>query len=103
MAIAATDDFKKIRNNMGKDYECYLRSSDTIMNYCIDYKKAYFFLFRSIEKSNDQFDEILTPMLFLSRHSVELGFKFNIKYLSVSTKEELKIKIHQKNTLSKLL
>lgn len=88
---------------MRKVYEGYLRSSDTIMNYCIDYKKAYFFLFRSIEKSNDQFDEILTPMLFLLRHSVELGFKFNIKYLSVSTKEKLKIKIYQEHNLSKLL
>lgn len=87
---------------MNKNFEGHLGYSNSIINYCVTYKESYFFMFDSIKKSNKGFDEVLEPMLFLLRHSFELGLKYNIKYLSIATGKRTQVNLGREHNLNKL-
>lgn len=62
--------------NEGISYYSYLNS----------YKKSFDILYNSIEKENESFNEISYSILFLARHSIEIGFKANIVYFKKYSK-----------------
>ena len=83
-------------------HEGNLGYTNSIINYCTVYKDTYTFLFESIKKSSNKYDEFLEPMLFLLRHSIELGIKFNIQYLSIATKNKMEVSIGTEHNLKVL-
>jgi hypothetical protein len=51
-------------------------------DYLICYEKSANILFESVDKGRVPVDYIAAPMLFLMRHSIELGYKININFLA---------------------
>ncbi len=88
----------------------------TFFSYLNSYHEAFRILLDQTKKSNNHIDTIIYPCLYLVRHSLELGFKVNIKYFSKysnrtdhinSTSHSLKdlfdaFKLHVNSTVSEL-
>ena len=96
--------------------EANIGLNQTFFSYLNSYQKTFQILFDHTKKSSDHIDTIIYPCLYLVRHSLELGFKVNIKYLSKysnrtahinSTSHNLKdlfdaFKLHVNSTISEL-
>lgn len=96
--------------------EANVGSYQTFFSYLNSYHEAFRILIDQTKKSNNHIDTILFPCLYLVRHSLELGFKVNIKYFSKysnrtdhinSTSHSLKdlfdaFKLHVNSTVSEL-
>jgi hypothetical protein len=54
----------------------------SFFSYLNSYQEAFQILVGHIKKSQNHIDTIAYPCLFLVRHSLELGFKVNIKFFS---------------------
>ncbi len=63
-------------------YEAQIGFHTSFGSYLGAYREAFNILFAQIEEKNVPVNVISYPLLFLARHSLELGYKFNINYLA---------------------
>ena len=63
-------------------YEAQIGFHTTFSSYLDDYHRVVDILFDQIEENDVPVNVISCPLLFLVRHSLELGYKLNIKHLS---------------------
>ena len=63
-------------------YEAQIGHHTSYGSYMSAYQRAVDILFAEIETNNFPVNVIAYPLLFLIRHSLELGYKMNINYLS---------------------
>lgn len=59
-------------------WEAHIGQNRNWWQYYNDYKKVVDYLIESIDKDNFLIDEVALPLLFMIRHSLELGLKANI-------------------------
>lgn len=64
------------------NYEARIGFYTTFGSYLGAYREAFEILFAQIEEKNVRVNVISYPLLFLARHSLELGYKLNINYLA---------------------
>lgn len=62
--------------------EANLGLSSSFFDYINSYHRAFQVITEHIKQSGDHIDSLAYPCLFLVRHSLELGFKVNIKFFS---------------------
>lgn len=63
-----------------RDFDVNLGNYLTFWNYLETYQNAFNVLYEDIKRKNVHVDGVAYPMLFIARHSLELGFKANIRY-----------------------
>ena len=116
MTVIIGDTQTKKAEMDNRKYEVFLGYHQTFWSYLNSYQKAFDILIEDIEKNDLYVDRIAYPMLFMVRHSLELGFKANIRYfqtysekndLANSDSHNLKklfegFKIHIKETIKNL-
>lgn len=77
----------------------------TDKSYLVSYEHVVKMLFNRIDQQKDKVDMVAAPLLFLMRHSMELGYKINIKFLArygeVLNEQEIKF-LNTKHYLDKL-
>ena len=78
----------------------FIGYSDSDFNLVGQYENSVDILINQIIEGENRVDTIAHPLLYLMRHSIELGLKVNIKYLSKYS--NLKIKEFKTHTLSVL-
>lgn len=61
-------------------FEAFLGNYLNFWSYLRTYHNAFNALVEDVERSNLHVDRIAYPLLFIARHSLELGFKANIRY-----------------------
>ena len=55
-------------------------------SYLQNYQNSVVYLFKSIDNNKIKPEEIIFTLMFLIRHSLELGYKSNIRFLSKYSK-----------------
>jgi hypothetical protein len=90
---------KQLPDNLGKRQlerlKAYVGQSDSDMNLVGQYENAINILINHIIEQGDRVDLIAHPLLYLMRHTIELGLKENIRYFNKYSKLGLgKIKTH---------
>lgn len=79
-------------NNLKRwKYEAQIGFHTTFSSYLDAYRRAAEILFGQIEKEGLAVNTVSYPFLFLVRHSLELGYKLNIKHLSKYSRLEDKV------------
>lgn len=63
-------------------FEAFLGSYLSFGSYLTSYENAFRALIDSVNNSGFHVDYLAYPILFIARHSLELGFKANIRYFS---------------------
>ena len=63
-------------------FEAHIGFTPTYGNYLSAYREAIELLFQQIESGHAPVDTLAIPFLFMVRHSLEIGYKMNINYLS---------------------
>jgi hypothetical protein len=61
-------------------FKAYIGYYVNFWSYLNDYQNAFNVLVDSVDAGNSPIDTVAYPMLFIARHSLELGFKANIQY-----------------------
>ncbi len=69
----------KVRARRAK-FEAYIGRYLTFWNYLNAYQTAFNALQDDVDQNKISIDTVAYPMLFMARHSLELGFKANIRY-----------------------
>ena len=64
------------------NYEAQIGINLNFLSYLHAYQTAFKILYAQIGEGNAPVNIISYPLLFLARHSLELGYKFNINYLA---------------------
>jgi len=86
-------------------FNANLGQNRTLRNYLFSYERSINALYQKILERNIPIgiDDYSLPMLFLIRHSIEIGLKINIKYLSQFSGKDFCIsKIYNCHSLSTL-
>lgn len=73
------------------------------MSYMGEYENAIDIIFNFIVEQEHNIDTVATPVLYMMRHSTELGLKHNIKYLEKYSERTAPAGILRSHNLSKLL
>lgn len=68
----------------------------------IEYKRAINILVENLKETKTSVDTIAFPLLYMMRHSLELGFKFNIKFLAKYNNKEIEGNLLHSHNLDKL-
>ena len=69
---------KYVRNK----FEAFLGNYMSFGSYLSSYENAFNALIDNVNDSGNHVDYLAYPILFIARHSLELGFKSNIRYFS---------------------
>ena len=77
------------------DYEAQIGFHTSFGSYLDAYRQAFDILFAQIEEKAVRVNVISYPLLFLARHSLELGYKLNINYLAKYSQLEDKVNWNQ--------
>ena len=76
-------------------FEAQIGYSVSYWSYLSTYERAIDVLFSEVKERNLPVNAISYPLLFLIRHSLELGYKLNINYLSRYSELEEKVNWNQ--------
>lgn len=79
-----------------RKFESYIGWNQTWWNYYIQYKEGVDELVKSVE-NNKPIDTVSLPLLFMLRHSLELGLKANILKLELLNENIAKLKLDGKS------
>jgi len=88
-------DEKTNRLNKLEDYlfSAHIGQKINEMSILIQYKRAINILIEKLQETKTNVDIIDFPLLYMMRHSLELGFKFNIRFLTKYNNKEIKDKL----------
>ncbi|MGG7035752.1 MAG: hypothetical protein ACI7YS_11255 [Flavobacterium sp.] len=98
-------DEKINRLNKLEDYlfDAHIGQKISEMSILIEYKRAINILIENLQETKTSVDTIDFPLLYMMRHSLELGFKFNIRFLAKYNDKELKDRLLYCHNLEILL
>jgi hypothetical protein len=73
------------------------------MSYMGEYENAIDIIFNFIVEKEHNIDTVATPVLYMMRHSTELGLKYNIRYLEKYSERKVPAGVMRSHNLTNLL